>query len=265
MRPFLSDPTPFGVAHRGSRLLWPENTMEAFQGAVDLGYRYLETDLHQTSDGTLITFHDDTLERTTDGSGPVSTRTWAELAAFDAGFRFAAHEGYPRRGKGARIPRLEDVFDAFPSIRLILDLKEPGFEADLASFLRSRGVEDQVIVGAFSDSRLARFRKASEDRVATSSGPAETLALWTAARIRRSLRSKADALQIPEEFAFVNLPDRKLVEAAEAGGRQVHVWTVNDPDHMTRLLDTGVHAIITDRPDILKQLMESRGEWSGNT
>ena len=98
--------------------------------------------------------------------------------------------------------------------------------------------------------------------MATSSGPAETLALWTAARLGRSLRTRADALQIPEEFAFVKLPDKKLVKAAEAGGRQVHVWTVNDPDHMTRLLDTGVHAIITDRPDILKQLMVSRGEWS---
>ncbi|MGI9647960.1 MAG: glycerophosphodiester phosphodiesterase [Acidimicrobiia bacterium] len=261
MRPFLSDPTPFGVAHRGSRLLWPENTMEAFQAAVDLGYRYLETDLHQTSDGTLVAFHDDSLDRTTDGSGQVSVRTWAELAELDAGYRFAAHEGYPRRGKGVRIPRLEEVFDAFPSIRLILDLKEAGFEADLAEFLRSRGLEDQVIVGAFSDSRLGRFRKASGGRVATSSGPAETLALWTAARFRRSLRLKADALQIPEEFAFIDLPDRKLVEASEAGGRQVHVWTVNDPDHMTRLLDTGVHALITDRPDVLKQLLIARGEW----
>jgi glycerophosphoryl diester phosphodiesterase len=262
MRPFFSDPTPFGIAHRGSRLLWPENTMEAFQGAVDLGYRYLETDLHQTSDGTLITFHDDTLDRTTEGSGAVSSMTWSDLARLDAGYRFASHEGYPRRGKGARIPRLEEVFDAFPSIRLVLDLKEAGFEADLASFLRARDLEEQVIVGAFSDSRLNRFRKASGGRVATSSGPAETLALWTAARFRRPIRSKADALQIPEEFAFVDLPDRKLVEAAEAGGRQVHVWTVNDPDHMTRLLDTGVHALITDRPDILKQLLVSRGEWS---
>ncbi len=97
--------------------------------------------------------------------------------------------------------------------------------------------------------------------MATSSGPAETMALWTAARFGRALRTRADALQVPEEFAFVAVADRKLVEAAEAGGRQVHVWTVNDPDHMGRLLDTGVHALITDRPDVLKQLMQERGEW----
>jgi glycerophosphoryl diester phosphodiesterase len=261
MRPFFSDPTPYAIAHRGSRLLWPENTMEAFQGAVDLGYRYLETDVHRSRDGVLMVFHDDTLDRTTNGSGPLSSRTAAELANLDAGYHFAPHNGYPRRGAGVGIPTLEEVVDAFPSIRLVLDLKEPGFEADLAAFLRTRGMEEQVIVGAFSDARLARFRKASEGRVATSSGPAETVALWTAARFGRTLRTKADALQIPEDFAFVVLPDRKLIDAAEAGGRQVHVWTVNDPGHMARFLDVGVHALITDRPDVLKQLLVARGEW----
>ena len=98
--------------------------------------------------------------------------------------------------------------------------------------------------------------------MATSSGPAETLAIWTASRFGRPLRTKADALQVPEDFAFVALADRKLVDAAEAAGKQVHVWTVNDPDHMARFLDTGVHALITDRPDSLKQLLEARGEWA---
>lgn len=241
--------------------MWPENTMEAFQGAVDLGYGFLETDLHRTSDGVLVLLHDDTLDRTTDGGGPVSARTWAELGRIDAAYHFAPHQGHPRRGRGVRVPSLEELFDAFPSIRLVVDLKAPGLEADLAEFLRRRGLEDQVVVGAFSDSRLARFRKASEGRVATSSGPGETVALWTAARFGRPLRTHSDALQIPESFAFLSLADRKMVEAAEAGGRQVHVWTVNDPGTMARLLDLGVHALITDRPDLLKQLLESRGEW----
>ena len=261
MRPFFDDIPPLAIAHRGSRLLWPENTMEAFQAAVDLGFRYLETDLHQTKDGVLVAFHDDTLDRTTDGLGPVSRLSWAELSEVDAAYHFAPHEDFPRRGQGVRIPALSEIFEAFPSIRLVLDLKEPGFEADLAQFLRERELEDQVIVGAFSDARLSRFRKASAGRVATSSGPAETVAIWTASRFGRPLRTRADALQIPEDFAFVVLADRKLVEAAEASGKQVHVWTVNDPDHMARFLDTGVHALITDRPDSLKQLLESRGEW----
>lgn len=261
MRPFFSDQTPLAIAHRGSRLLWPENTMEAFQNAVDLGYRYLETDLHRTSDGVLVTFHDDTLDRTTDGTGPISRLSWEELTHLDAAYRFAPHEDFPRRGQGVRIPALSEVLEAFPDARLVLDLKQPGFEAELAGFLADHGAEDRVIVGAFSDARLARFRRASRGRVATSSGPAETLAIWTASRFRRPLRTKADALQVPEDFAFTVLADAKLVEAAEAAEKQVHVWTVNDPDHMARFLDAGVHALITDRPDTLKQLLESRGQW----
>ena len=236
--------------------------MEAFQAAVDLGYGYLETDLHRTRDGVLVTFHDDTLDRTTDGTGPVADLTWEELSGRDAAYNFAPHENFPRRDQGVRVPSLEEVFDAFPGIRLVLDLKQSGFELDLAAFLRSRGLEDQAIVGSFSDRRLRRFRAASGGRVATSSGPSETAALYLASRLGRALPSRADALQIPEEFAFVKLSDRKLIEAAEAAGRQVHVWTVNDPDHMVRLLDLGVHAIITDRPDILKSLLIERNQWT---
>ncbi|MBT8215960.1 MAG: glycerophosphodiester phosphodiesterase [Acidimicrobiia bacterium] len=235
--------------------------MEAFQAAVDLGYSYLETDLHRTRDGVLVTFHDDTLDRTTNQSGPVADRTWEELSACDAAHNFSPHEDYPRRGRGVRVPSLEEVFDAFPDIRLVLDLKQSGFEQDLADFLRRRGLEDQAIVGSFSDRRLRRFRAASGGRVATSSGPSETVALYLASRLGRPLPTRADALQIPEEFAFVKLSDRKLIEAAEAAGRQVHVWTVNDPDHMAQLLDVGVHALITDRPDILKSLLTERNQW----
>ncbi len=262
MRPYFDDVPPLAVAHRGSRLLWPENTMEAFQGAVDFGYRYLETDLHITADGVLVTFHDDSLERTTDGSGPVSSRNWDELAQLDAGHNFAPHEGFPRRGMGVTVPRLDELVGAFPNVRLTLDLKQAGCEQILAKFLRQGGLEDHVIVGSFSGRRLARFREASGGRVATSAGPAETLALWSAARFGRTLRTKADALQIPDEIAFVNLPDSKLLQAAEAGDLQVHVWTVNDPAQMSQLLDIGVHALITDRPDILKQLLQERGQWS---
>lgn len=261
MRPYFDDTPPVAVAHRGSRLLWPENTMEAFQGAVDLGYRYLETDLHITSDGVLVAFHDDSLARTTDGSGQVGDRSWSELSQLDAGYNFAPHEGFPRRGNGVTVPRLDDLVSAYPEVRLTLDLKQAGFEQTLADFLREGDLEERVIVGSFSGRTLGRFRKASDGRVATSAGPAETLALWSAARFGRTLRTKADALQIPEEVAFVNLPDSKLLKAAEAGGMQVHVWTVNDPVQMSQLLEVGVHAIVTDRPDILKQLLQERGQW----
>ena len=263
MRPFFSDQPPLAIAHRGSRLLWPENTMYAFQGAVDLGYRYLETDLHVTSDGVVVVFHDDTLDRTTDGTGPIQERAWAEIAELDAGHNFAPQDGYPRRGAGDRIPRLDDLLSAFPDVRLVLDLKQGGTEKPLATLLTRMGAEERVIVGSFSDKRLRIFRHASGGRVATSSGPRETFRIWMAARLGRAAPlSHADALQIPEDFAFIDVPDQKLIEVAHAHGLQVHVWTVNDGANMDRLLDRGVDGIITDRPDTLKELMVRRGSWN---
>jgi glycerophosphoryl diester phosphodiesterase len=262
MRAFFSDSPPLAIAHRGSRLLWPENTFHAFQGAVDMGYRYLETDLHVTSDGVLVAFHDDTLERTTDAAGPIQERTWDEIAHLDAGYNFAPQHGYPRRGRGDRIPRLDDLLATYPAIRLVLDLKQAGTAHPLARLLQERDDEDRVIVGSFSEKRLKAFRTASGRRVATSSGPRETMRIWLASRFGRGApMTHADALQLPEDFAFVDLPDERLVETAHAHGLQVHVWTVNDGGQMDRLLDRGVDGIITDRADVLKELLIRRESW----
>ena len=249
---------PLAIAHRGSRLLWPENTMVAFQAAVDMGIRFLETDIHQTADGVLVCFHDDALHRTTDGIGQVARHSWAELRKRDAGFWFAPHEGYPRRGEGIGIPSLEEAMEAFPDVGFVLDLKEAGYEAALARFLINRGWEDRVIVGSFSDRRLRRFREEAQGRIATSAGPLESLAIFAASRARRPLNTQARALQFPEELLFRTLADRSLVDAAERANRQVHVWTVNDPSHMASFLDAGAHGIITDRPDLLLDLINAR-------
>lgn len=237
--------------------------MTAFQGAVDLGYSYLETDLHITRDGVLVVFHDDTLDRTTDGTGQIGLMDWDDLVGLDAAFNFAPHIGFPRRGAGDRIPRLDELLDTYPDARFVLDLKQPGTEEPLAQLLEARSDQDRVIVGSFSGRRLRRFRHASGGRVATSTGPAETLRVWGAARAGRAAvpAVKADALQIPEDFAFIDLPDRKLVDAVHQQGLQVHVWTVNDPDNMVRLIDRGVDGIITDRPDLLKDLLIELDKW----
>lgn len=232
--------------------------MVAFQAAFDLGIRFFETDIHQTRDGVLVCFHDGSLHRTTDGIGALTNHSMSDLAARDAGFWFAPHEEYPRRGEGIGIPSLEEAMEAFPDVGFILDLKEAGYEAALAEFLRVRNWEDRVIVGSFSDRRLRAFRKASEGRVATSAGPGESMAIFAASRVKRPLRTAARALQFPEELLFRNLADRSLITAAEAVGRQVHVWTVNDPSHMAAFLDAGAHGIISDRPDLLLDLISAR-------
>jgi glycerophosphoryl diester phosphodiesterase len=211
MKAFFGQKTPIAMAHRGSRLLWPENTMIAFQGAVDLGIRYLETDLHASADGVLVCLHDDTLERTTDAAGRVVHRTAAELARVDAGFRHDPLGGFPFRGKGIGVPTLEEVVTAFPDTHLTLDLKQSNIEHLLVEAIDRHNLTDRVIVGSFRDRRIFRGR--------------------------------------------TTVVDARFVRAAHERNKQVHVWTINEPDEMRYLLDLGVDALISDRPDVALQVM----------
>ncbi len=247
------------MAHRGSQVLWPENTIVSFQGAVDLGFRYLETDIRATRDGVLVACHDPTLERTTDGTGSVADRTFDELQELDAGYHFSPEEEYPQRGRGVRIPALDEVLVTFPDVILTLDLKAGGIEAALHDLIARRKAWDRIIVGSFRDRRLRRFRTMTEGRVATSSGPGETARFLTAARTGRAPRMQADALQVPERAGPIHVVNERTVRTAHECGKQVHVWTVNDRRRMVELLDLGVDGIITDRPDILRDVMQTRG------
>jgi glycerophosphoryl diester phosphodiesterase len=250
MKPFLTLEHPLRFAHRGSRVLWPENTMVAFQGAIDLGYKYIETDLHVSRDGRVVIFHDDTLERLTNGVGHFWDLEWENLRALDAGHRFDPAAGYPWRGRGAGMPLLEEALRTFPNAHFNLDLKQPGIEGVVAKEVRRLGVEDRVLIGSFYDLRVRRVRAAAGDQVATAAGPGEVLRALASARAHRKLRGTFDALQVPERIAT-----RRLVEAAHRGGKQVHVWTVNDPAAMRRLLDLGVDGIVSDRPDLLNEVV----------
>ncbi len=227
--------------------------MAAFQGAVDLGYRYIETDLHVSRDGKVVVFHDDRLERLTDGAGRFWERDWDELRDLDTGHHFDPDSGHPWRGRGLRMPLLEEVLSAFPGVAFNLDLKQAGTAAVVAAEIRRLGAEDRVLVGAFYDTRVRRFRSESSGRVATAAGPGEVLAALAMSRVGRPLRGSYDALQIPERTV-----NRRLVRAAHAGGKQVHVWTVNDPVVMRRLLDLGVDGIVSDRPDLLNEVIAGR-------
>lgn len=258
----LDEPLPLAIAHRGSRLLWPENTMVAFQGAYDLGIRWFETDVHVTADDVVVCLHDDTLDRTTDVHGDVAMWRFGELASVDAGYRHDRDNAYPFRGMGIRVPSLEEVASAFPDSRFIVDLKRDGTEGPLAKLIGRLDLWDRVIVGGFDDARVRRFRRLTADRVATSTGPRATFVRWAAAAA--GLRPRpAHALQVPERYGRLRVVTERSVERHTQAGSQVHVWTVNEPDEMHRLLDWGVHGIITDRPDLLRQVLERRGAWTG--
>ena len=237
--------------------------MAAFQEVVDLGFRHIETDLHITSDGTLVCLHDDTVDRTTDGSGEVESFSLADLKQLDAGYRHADRMGlYPFRGQGVQIPTFGELVDSFPEVSLIVDMKTEGLEEPLARLIEELGLHDRVIVGSFSDERLDRFRELSHRSVPTSTGLAAARLWVLMSRVGRSGPDDASALQLPTQTRGVRVVDDKLVKAAHESGLQVHVWTVNDPQEMTRLLDIGVDGLITDRPDLLKDVLIDRLEWS---
>jgi len=236
--------------------------MEAFSGAVSLGYRHVETDVHLTSDGVLVCFHDHLVDRTTDGTGPVSRFDHKSLSTLDAGYRHAGVDGFTFRGRGVRVPTLEEVVRSFPDVSFVVDLKGEGVVGPLNALVDRLGLHDRLIVGSFSDSKLQEFRDASRGRVATSTGAASSRSWVFASRVGRGVRSEASALQLPRRARGLRVVTRRLIDVAHTRGLQVHVWTVNDPHEMEELLDLGVDAIITDRPDLLKETLVARNQWS---
>jgi len=235
--------------------------MEAFSRTVGLGYRWIETDIHVTADGVVVCLHDPTLERTTNGEGEVTRLPWREVRELDAGYTHHADRGLPFRGRGVRIPSLEEVATAFPDLRMVLELKADHTEEPLLRLIRRLRLGDRVIIGSFSDARLARMRELSNGEIATSTGEKEVARLVRAAWVGRRAHTRNAALQIPPRSGLTPLVTRRTVKAYHRMGLQVHVWTINQPARMERLLDRGVDGIMTDRPDLLKEVFIKRGIW----
>lgn len=246
---FLDHDGPIAFAHRGGASEAPENTLPAFQRAVDLGYRYLETDVHVTADGQLLAFHDDRLDRVTDGRGMI-----AELS-YDTVRRARVDGREP-------IPLLADLLDAFPDARINIDAKSDGAVEPLMRVLREFDALDRVCVGGFSHSRLERIRSGAGPGLCTSMSPREVGLLRTASVTHRRLAPSAvPCAQVPTRQGALPLVDRAFVRVARRLGIQVHVWTIDDPAEMHRLLDLGVDGIMTDRPSVLRDVLTQRGQW----
>lgn len=262
-RPYFSRERPIRLAHRGSRILWPENTHHAFQGAVDLGYRYIETDIRVTRDGVVVVFHDETLERTTNGIGRIVDWDWNDLKYLDAAYNFSPDgESFPLRGTGIGISRLDDTLDTFDDINFNIDLKAKNAEWAVADVVVRKRKQDAVLIGGFIDARTARFRRITKGRVATSAGSTTATAMYAASRVGRSVKRNADAYQLPHEMKGAKI-DQKLIDAIHDVGAQLHLWTVDDADDMRRFLDMGVDGIVTDRPDILNDVLKELHDEQG--
>jgi glycerophosphoryl diester phosphodiesterase len=246
---FLDHPGVLAFAHRGGAGDWPENTMPAFEHAVRLGYRYVETDVHVTADGVLLAFHDDVLDRVTDRAGAISSLPWSVV-------REAKVDGREP------IPLFEDLLGAFPDARVNVDPKHDAAVDPLVAALRRCGAIERVCIGAFSDKRLARMRTLCGPKLCTSLGPRDTAKLRAASVGTPRLRFPAPCAQVPLEAYGVTLVDRRFVDVAHSRGMQVHVWTIDDEPEMRRLLDLGVDGIMTDLPGTLKTVLESRDQWN---
>ena len=249
---FLEGPVPVAMAHRGGAIEHLENTFPAFQACVEMGYRYLETDVRVTADGVLVVFHDPTLERVTDRSGRIENLTWAEVSI-------------ARIGGREPILRLEDLLGAWPDMRFNLDIKAAGVLAPLVRTVRRLRVTDRICLGSFSDARIAAARRLFGPSVCTALGPRGVAALRLSSYSPRAaglVRIQAGCAQVPLQLGGRALVDERFVAAAHARDLQVHVWTVDTAAETTAMLDLGVDGVMTDRPAMLRELLEKRGQWT---
>lgn len=252
---YLAAPRPRVFGHRGAAGVAPENTLPSFALAAALGATYLELDVHATSDGEIVVLHDPLLDRTTNGEGPVRERRWCDVAALDAGWHFT-HDGrnYPYRGQGVRVPRLADVVAAHPAQLLNIEIKQadPPIVAATLDVLRRGAALERTLLAAEQDDIMTAIRAAVGDAVATGMSVGDVLAFMD-----RWLRDDwagyappGAALQVPPAHGGVEIVTRASVAAAHRVGLEVHVWTINDPAEIDRLLDLGVDGVMSDLPGL---------------
>lgn len=253
--PWFGPDRPIALAHRGFSRDGLENSMAAFAAAVDLGCRHVETDVHATADGVLVAFHDDTLDRVTDATGAIVDQPWEQVAR-------------ARIGGREPVPMLEELLTTWPDLRVNVDVKADTAVAPMVELVERLGVHDRVLVASFDDRRRRSVLRHLSAPVATSGGETVTRAFVLATRVpgpwlsRLAVRD-VDCLQVPEWSGDTAVVTPATVDAAHDAGVQVHVWTVDDPDDMHRLLDWGVDGIVTDRADLLRDVLVARGQWSG--
>lgn len=260
--PYFTDgpPRPWVIAHQGGERIWPSDTLFAFQNAADIGADVLEMDMHMTADGVLVLMHDDTVDRTTDGSGAIKEKTLAEIKQLDAGHYWTADQGqtYPYRGQGITVPTLEEVFQAFPGKHLNIEIKqlEPSTAEPFCDLIREYEMQNYVLVASFHQQAMEEFRQVCPE-VATSGTEDEirTFFILNTAYLSSTLSPGYQAVQVPEYSSGLHVLTPHFVSGAHSRGLEVHPWTIDDPQDMQRFLDMGVDGIITDRPDLMLQLL----------
>jgi glycerophosphoryl diester phosphodiesterase len=259
---------PLVFAHQGGELLAPTNTMAAFAVADAIGgVDFLDIDVHMTKDGHLVGIHDQTVDRTTDGHGRVDSYTLAELQKLDAGYWFKDLQGqYSYRGKGVRIPALEEVFSIYAGkYYLHFEVKDvypqggpSQVEEKLWQLISDYHMKKKVIVASFQQRIVERFNQLARGEVVIGAGRAEILRFVLAhnARLPLLYRRYSHVLEIPLSSNGINLKRRSLIEKAHRMGMEVYYWTIDDVPTMKELIELGADGIFTNRPDLLKTVLQ---------
>jgi glycerophosphoryl diester phosphodiesterase len=271
--PFRTQVTgrPLVIAHAGGLGLHPANTLEAFAASAALGCDMLEMDVRLTKDGALVTHHDATITRTSNGSGAVVDHTLPELKALNFGYHFRDQtDAQPYRTHGAHIATLEELFQLYPDMPMTIELKDRGeigrrAAEILAALIAKYQANNRVLIASFDDATLAAFRAIAGRGVATSSAKAETRSFvilglfW----LDRLWRGGVQAVQVPSEpreSSGIRLAKPGFIRKAHARNMAVHYWTVNEPEEMRRLIEMGADGLITDYPDRLKAVLAEPGQ-----
>lgn len=252
--PVLRGATPIAIAHRGGAWEEPENTERAFRHAVSLGYSFLETDVRATSDGVPVVFHDGSLDRTTDGHGLIREQTWEQVSTAKI------HGREP-------ILRLDSLFQLFPMTRFNIDIKEQSAILPFLNTIRRCGAWSRVCVGSFSQTRLTKVRRLAGPRLATSLSPREVIGLYLDSQglPNRFKPPQAACVQIPVSMGRLRFAQPQFIDAAHRLGWQVHVWTIDKEATMAELMELGVDGIMTDRPRVLRDVLQTAGWWPDST
>ena len=262
-------PTPHGwpinFAHRGGAKVVPENTIEGFHEGFARGGGVVECDVHASAEGAIVVIHDAVVDRTTDSTGPVAEKTVPELQSLDAGYRFSTDGGmtFPWRAKGVTIPTLEALYQAFPEAPFNFEIKgrRSGIEGTVFRQIEAAGAMERTLVVSDNRGTISRFRRVSQGRVATASATVELLIYWILHMLHLGALYDPpfQALQAPEKYkGILPVVTRRFVRKAHDRGLRVDVWTIDDEPAMRRLLSFGVDGIMTDRPDVLTRVLNSR-------
>lgn len=258
---------PQVIAHQGGDGIWPGDTLFAFEKAVEIGSDVLEMDAHITKDGHIVLMHDETVDDTTDGSGLIEEMTLDELKQLDAAYDWSKDGGqtYPYRGQGIQVPALEELFQKFPQMRYVIEIKRSGIpvEQPMCDLIRQYGMQEEVLIASFHDEVMQTFR-ATCPEVATSASRGEVTRFVILGKIFLSglVAPGYESIQPPydpEESYNIPIMTRRFIRESHRKNIKVEPWTVDDPDLMRQYIEWGVDGIITDRPDLMVELLKEMG------